>query len=218
MTESYRPHYFPDEIQMKKDRLRYLAYLPPGGRILDIGCGRGEFLELIKDSGRLGLGVESDPALVELCQKKGLNVLENDARSFFNHANKQSLDGIFMGHIVEHLTIDATHEILLNATSMLNPGGRLIILTPNPNYLPGVGSFWSDMTHQRPYSLEGLRNLFCTLGLREVSSGVSPESMLKVDWTHIWGALINVARLFLLKLIMLETYDGGEIYIVGEKK
>jgi O-antigen chain-terminating methyltransferase len=210
-------HYFPNEMQMKKDRKRYVDFFPPRGRILDIGCGRGEFLELLNESGRAGLGIELDPALVDVCRQKGLQVEEKDALSYLRMQIDASWDGIFLGHIIEHLTGDETYEILSCAAGRLNPGGRLVIITPNPNFLPGIGSFWSDITHQRPYSLQGLKTIFGKLGIREISNGVSPESRLRTDWRHPWEALINVMRLFVLKLIVLEDYSGGEIYIVGEK-
>ena len=218
MNAPYRPHYFPDEAEMKQSRARYLDYLPPEGRILDLGSGRGEFLELLQKSGRIGQGVEIDPDLVEICRNEGFMIEHDDALSFLKRKTHKDWDAIFIGHLIEHLPAPAAIELLNMATDKLKPKGRLIILTPNPNFLPGRGSFWSDLTHLRPYPLDGLKSFLTHAGFRIVDCGVTPESKLRVDWQHPLGSLINLLRLFVLRLIMLEEYDGGEIFIVGERQ
>ncbi len=213
----YRPHYFPAESQVRAARRPYLEYLPPGGRGLDLGCGRGEFLELLRESGRQGMGVEADPVLVRVCRSKGLKVEEGTALEFLR-GEAGEWDGIIISHLIEHLPSSEVYRLLAAAADRLRSGGRLIVLTPNPNFLPGVGAFWSDMTHVRPYPLAGLRSLFADVGLNVVAWGVDRASRLYVSWRHPYKALVNRTRLLLLRLIMLEDYDGGEIFIVGERK
>jgi len=218
MRESeYRPHYFPTEHQLRAARRPYLEYFPPGGRVLDLGCGRGEFLELLRESGRRGVGVESDPALVRACRAKGLQVEHGDGLEFVRKA-AADWDGIMVSHLIEHLPGSEGCRLIAAAAERLRSGGRLIVLTPNPNFLPGVGAFWSDLTHARPYPLAALRSLLADVGLRVVAWGVDQASRLDVSWRHPYKAIVNRARLFLLRLIMLEDYDGGEIFIVGERQ
>ncbi len=216
MRPPFSFHCFPSEARMKASRKRYLAHFPRGGQVLDLGCGRGEFLELLRDGGMKGMGVEVDPALVEICRNKGLRVKRADALSIFEETCEQ-WDGIFIGHLIEHLEPEAVCRLLGEASRCLSPGGRIVILTPNPNFLPGVGPFWSDLTHRRPYPLRSLVLLFKELGLEVISSGVEPASKLRVHWKDPLGSAINLVRLFLLRLIVLEEYDGDEIFIVGEK-
>lgn len=216
-SQAYRPHYFPSEGQVRAARRPYLEYLPPAGRVLDLGCGRGEFLELLRESGRQGVGVESDPALVGACRSKGLKVEQCDGLEFLRD-EAADWDGIIISHLIEHLPSSEVYRLLAAAADRLRSGGRLIVLTPNPNFLPGVGAFWSDMTHVRPYPLAGLRSLFADVGLNVVAWGVDRASRLDVSWRHPYKALVNRTRLLLLRLIMLEDYDGGEIFIVGERK
>jgi len=218
MSQSeYRPHYFPTESQLRAARRPYLEYLPPGGRVLDLGCGRGEFLELLRESGRQGIGVESDPALVGVCRSKGLKVEQASASEFLRD-DAGEWDAITIGHLIEHLPGSEAYLLLKAAAKRLRSGGRLIVLTPNPNFLPGVGAFWSDMTHVRPYPLAGLRSLLADVGLNVVAWGVDRASRLDVSWRHPYNALVNRTRLLFLRLIMLEDYDGGEIFVVGERK
>lgn len=184
--------------------------------MLDLGCGRGEVLELLRESGRHGVGVECDPALVGVCRSKGLKVEQGSAVEFLRDEAGE-WDGLIVSHLIEHLPSSDVYRLLAAAAERLRAGGRLILLTPNPNFLPGVGAFWSDMTHVRPYPLGGLRALFADVGLKVVACGVDDSSRLVVSWRHPLAGLVNTIRLLLLKLIMLEDFAGGEIFIVGER-
>jgi len=214
----YNIHYFPPENQMKTARAFYRKFFKPRGNVLDLGCGRGEFLELLQESGRFGQGVEVNAKLVSICQEKGLKVVEDNAINFLKKKSEESWDGIFIGHLVEHLYYEETLDLLGLAAKRLNPGGRLVVVTPNPNFLPGIGEFWSDITHLRPYSLNGLKSIFTHLGMHIVDCGIDPATRLRTTWKHPLEALINLFRLFLLRLIMLNYYNGNEIYITGEKR
>lgn len=133
--------------------------------MLDLGCGRGEFLELLQERGYSGQGVEVGAKLVSICQEKGLEVVRDNAINFLKKKSDESWNGIFIGHLVEHLGYEDAFDLLSLAAKKLSPGGCLVVVTPNPNFLPGIGEFWSDMTHRRPYSLNGLKSIFAHLGL-----------------------------------------------------
>jgi SAM-dependent methyltransferase len=215
MPNKFRPHYFPPEGQLRAARKGYVDYLPVQGNIVDLGCGRGEFLELLSESGRQGVGVESDPALVAVCRSKGLKV-DNCGVLEWLRTNNDCWDGIMIGHLIEHLSGSEAYELIQLATQRLTTGGRIVLLTPNPNFLPGMGEFWSDLTHIRPYPRRSLHGLFEELGLHIVTSGIDPSTRLGMNWRHPYQSLVNAVRLLLLRLIMLEDYDGGEIFVVGE--
>ena len=172
-------------------------------------------MELLRESGRQGVGVESDPALVDVCRSKELRV-ENCEVLKWLHEDKGRWDGIMIGHLIEHLSGSDAYALIELATQRLATGGRIILLTPNPNFLPGVGGFWSDLTHVRPYPLRSLHGLFHELGLRIVTSGTDPATCLSMNWRYPYQSMVNAVRLLLLRLIMLEDYDGGEIFVVGE--
>ena len=203
---------------MKAARKKYVKYFRGKKNILDLGCGRGEFLELLKNNGHDCCGIEIDQELVEECHYKNLNVINCDIFDYFERYSEREWDGIFIGHLIEHL--DAVHALRMIkfASERLKIGGRLIILTPNPNFLPGIASFWSDMTHVRNYTIGGLIDYISKLNFKIIDSGIDPSSKLRISFRFPKETVINLVRLLLLKLIMLEHYSGGEIFIVGELK
>jgi SAM-dependent methyltransferase len=202
---------------MKQARSWFLGFLPKQGRVLDLGCGRGEVLELLQEQGYEAVGVETDNELVRICSEKGLNVANQDVISYLG-TNPGPWDGIFIGHLIEHLPVKRAYDLLSGAWAALRAGGRIILLTPNPNWLPGTGEFWSDPTHVRPYSISALSHMLQSIGFFIIDTGVDPASRLKPNWERPLHAITDYVRLFLLKLIMLEYYNGGEIYIIAEKR
>lgn len=215
-NESYRPHFFPSPSQLKQARAWFLRFLPKKGRVLDLGCGRGEVLELLAGQGFQSQGVESDPELVTVCRGKGLEVEAGDVIEYLGRQH-EAWDGVFIGHLIEHMPSDVAHQMLAHARQALRSGGRVVVLTPNPNWLPGVGAFWADPTHVRPYPIAAMRDMLESLGFRIVDAGIDPASKLRPDWGRPLHALVDLCRLLLLRLIVLEHYDGGEIYVVAEK-
>jgi O-antigen chain-terminating methyltransferase len=201
---------------MKAARKKYVKYFRGKQNILDLGCGRGEFLELLKANGHECCGVEIDEKLVEECHHKNLNAINCDIFEFFERFPARDWDGIFIGHIIEHLNAEDALRLIKLASERLRTSGRLIILTPNPNFLPGIAGFWSDMTHVRNYTIDGLIDYISKLNLKIIDSGIDPSSKLRVSFRFPKEAVINLIRLMLLKLIMLEHYSGGEIFVVGE--
>jgi 2-polyprenyl-3-methyl-5-hydroxy-6-metoxy-1,4-benzoquinol methylase len=119
--------------------------------VLDLGCGRGEFLEVMKDAGVTSSGVELNGELVRLCRSKGLDVEEGDLFGYLARQADQSLDGIFCAHVVEHLPPARLPELVRLAAAKTARGGRLAIETPNPECLAVFSThFYLDPTHTRP--------------------------------------------------------------------
>jgi len=214
--KAYRPHFFPSPEQMKQARAWFLRFLPEKGRVLDLGCGRGEVLELLAERGFDPLGVESDHELVSVCRGKELAVEEGDVVGFLGQ-QQEAWDGVFIGHLIEHMPPETAHQMLVYAWRALHGGGRVILLTPNPNWLPGVGDFWSDMTHVRPYPIVALRDMLESLGFRIVDAGIDPATRLRPDWRRPLKAVVDLCRLLLLRMVVLEYYNGSELYVIAEK-
>jgi SAM-dependent methyltransferase len=119
--------------------------------VLDLGCGRGEFLELIKQNGTGARGVDCDPESVALCRQKQLEVEQAELFSYLAALPDESLDGIFSAQVVEHLPPARLPELVTLAASKLEPGGVLAIETPNPECLAiFTSNFYIDPTHVRP--------------------------------------------------------------------
>ena len=134
---------------------QYLDYLPtPNDKtnyLLDIGCGRGEWLSMIRQAGYQEIGLDSNPVMIELCNEQGLNVYSTPLHQWLAHAEDNSLTGMTGFHIAEHLPFPYLLSILQEAVRVLKPGGILILETPNPeNTSVGSHSFYHDPTHLNP--------------------------------------------------------------------
>lgn len=118
--------------------------------VLDIGCGRGEFLALMRDSGVPARGIELSAECVAQCRQNGLNVESADLFSYLDQT-EQEFDGIFSSQVVEHLDPRRLPEMIGLCAARLRPGGLLAIETPNPQCLAIFAThFYLDPTHTRP--------------------------------------------------------------------
>lgn len=123
----------------------------PDAWILDIGCGRGEWLELLRDSGYTARGLDINRVMLEHCRAKQLEVIESDAIAYLMSLPDASLSAITGFHIIEHLPFELLVRLFDEALRVLRPGGLLIFETPNPeNILVGSHTFYLDPTHQNP--------------------------------------------------------------------
>ena len=146
--------------ELIKERLKvYLPFIEPFKniykkeelKVLDLGCGRGEWIELVSENGFKALGVDIDDGMLQACKTLNLDVIHIDALEFL----KKSPDDIFVVvsgfHIVEHLQFDVLQNLIKEALRVLKPGGLLILETPNPeNIKVATVDFWVNPTHVRP--------------------------------------------------------------------
>jgi len=126
--------------------------LPKRATIIDIGCGRGEWLELLATFGyKSTIGIDLNISMVEHCKAKGLNVVMSTAHDYIAQLDPGSVDLITGFHIVEHLSIESLLELMKLCFQALKPGGRVVFETPNPrNIIVGAYSFHFDPTHNKP--------------------------------------------------------------------
>jgi O-antigen chain-terminating methyltransferase len=128
------------------------ASIEPGnGRILDLGCGRGEWLELLAEKGFAATGVDMNASMLDECRERGLDVVEGDAVAYLASLEDASVSAITSMHLVEHLPHDVMIRLIDEAHRVLRPGGVLVLETPNPENIT-VGSCWfyMDPTHRNP--------------------------------------------------------------------
>lgn len=113
----------------------YLPMLRGYERVLDLGCGLGGFVKLLCDHGFDAYGVDSDPQCIAEARQHNLPVVEADVVSHLRDLPPASLDAIFSAHMVEHMPYDVVLETIQLAHRALRPGGRLLLVTPNPRAL-----------------------------------------------------------------------------------
>jgi glycosyltransferase involved in cell wall biosynthesis/2-polyprenyl-3-methyl-5-hydroxy-6-metoxy-1,4-benzoquinol methylase len=128
----------------------YLPLLTRHDRIIEIGCGRGELLDLLRETGVPAVGVDVDEAMIRQCRGKGHTVEHVDALTFIRAQPDSSLSAIFSAQVVEHLSYDDLISFVQVCRAKLKPGGQLIFETVNPHALEAFKTFWTDLTHQKP--------------------------------------------------------------------
>jgi len=143
--------------ELIKERLKvYLPFLMPLKEIyeptvLDLGCGRGEWLELMQENGMKPLGVDLDDGMLSECRRLNLPVDTCDAIVFLKRCPVETYSVISAFHLIEHLPVPKMHELIAGALRALKPGGLLILETPNPeNIRVATVNFYLDPTHIRP--------------------------------------------------------------------
>lgn len=157
------------EEEVRALQQEYLPFFQGRRNILDLGCGKGEFLELLRERGIEGYGVDLNEEMVRRCQEKGLRVFQGDALQHLAGLPDDSLGGLFAAHLVEHLPPRTLLELLQTAWAKLQPGAYLILETPNPLCLWAlVNYFYLDMSHIKPIHPQALTFLLEMHGFREV--------------------------------------------------
>jgi len=157
----------------------YLPYFAQCRRVLDVGCGNGQLVELLSASGIDALGIDLDTRMVESCREKGLHVIQADLFNYLPQQREQ-FDGIFSSNVIEHFAIKDALQFLQLAFDALRPGGVLLVATPNPESLiVHLHEFWRDATHVRLYSRSLLEFLFSWAGFQDIEAGANP----KTRWT-----------------------------------
>jgi SAM-dependent methyltransferase len=135
-----------------RDRLRdYLPLFAAQQDVLDIGCGRGEFLELLRQQGVRARGLDINHEMVEVCRQRGLDADEGDALGYLRAQADGSLGGVFAAQVVEHLEPDYLVAMLQRMYEVLQPGGVLALETVNVAcWFAFFQSYVRDITHVRP--------------------------------------------------------------------
>ena len=157
--------------EVVKEYLPDVLALDRHGPIVDLGSGRGEWLELLKDAGVDAYGVDMNQEFVEQCQARGLKVLLADACEHLAGVSERSLSAVTAFHLVENVPIDRVIELIDLSVRALHPGGLLILETPNPeNLVVGASSFYVDPSHVRPLPPGLLAFLVEARGLADVET------------------------------------------------
>jgi SAM-dependent methyltransferase len=147
----------------------YLEFFQGRGEVLDLGCGRGEALELLEKSGISARGVDISDEMVARCRAKGLRVEKSDLIAALESTPSGSLGGIVSFHVIEHLPREVLERLVRLAWRALAPGGVLVLETPSPlSVVVGARNFWLDPTHLRPVHPETLKLAYELAGFEQV--------------------------------------------------
>jgi len=168
------PDYFAFESRMRgsveairERQRRYVEDFRAAAPVLDVGCGRGELLVLLRESGIEARGIDADADMVAYASGEGLDVEQADLVEYLQALADGSLGGIFMGQVVEHLPAGVLVHSLQLAAKKLRPGGVLIAETINPLSPIALRNYFADLTHAQPLVPETLELLARQAGFAE---------------------------------------------------
>lgn len=190
---------FGDQFRGTKEEIKakqriYLPYIEEAkagteeAPILDLGCGRGEWLELLRENRYVAEGVDSNRVLVQQCHGLGFNVTEADVIGFLRKQLSNSFGAITGFHLIEHLSLRDLIALLDESRRVLKPGGLVIFETPNPtNLFVSTYDFYRDPSHIRPVHPDTINFLLEMRGFVRIGSyfieGTPPFRMTpSTDW------------------------------------
>ena len=210
------PHFdyarFADRFRGSEEYVRnnqrvYLPYLEGRRSVLDIGCGRGEFLDLMREAGIGARGIDLDPESVALCQSKGHQAEVADLFEWLPEQPGGAFDGIVSAQVIEHLPPERLPGMIGLCAEKLAPGGVLVLETPNPECLAIFAThFYLDPTHTRPIPPSLLVFYFEEAGLGGI------------EVRRLAPAVESMPSLAELPPAFRETFFGGLDYgIIGRK-
>lgn len=194
----------------------YLPYVEETGAgsaarpILDLGCGRGEWLELLKEKDKVGLGVDSNLRMVAECLRLGLNVIQEDVIQHVKKLESDSIGLITAFHLIEHLPFHILLEFFSDCLRIVRAGGVAVFETPNPeNILVGANTFYIDPTHIKPLNPHAMRFWLMSLGWDDVRVLYlnSPEH----------GPVTASKQFKMIESIKMHFYSGQDYALIARK-
>jgi SAM-dependent methyltransferase/exonuclease VII small subunit len=173
-TLSYKYVGFEDAFRGSQDDIQrqlrdYVPIFAGASDVLDIGCGRGEFLALLRESGVSARGIDLNDAMVAVCREKGFEAAKADALSYLRGVPAGSLGGLFAAQVVEHLEPAYLTRLLDAAFEALRPGAPIVLETINPAcWFAFFESYIRDITHVRPLHPDTLKFLLIASGFQQI--------------------------------------------------
>ncbi len=178
-----------DENQVKEKLKKYLPIFSHTDQIVDIGCGRGEFLDLLREQGKEAEGIDISLSMLRIAREKGLKCRKSDALEFLKEKEEESLGGIFSAQVIEHLDPDYLREMVLESFRVLKKDGPIVLETVNPLSLFALSNiYFLDVTHRKPLHPEYMRYLLESSGFHDVniiySEELQEERLVEVSPEH----------------------------------
>ncbi len=166
---SFEDHFRGSQTEIRRRLTEYVPLFAGATDVLDLGCGRGEFLELLRDAGVAARGLDLNHEMVEASRARGLDVTEGDALAYLQGLPDDSLGGMFAAQLVEHLDPVYLARLLETAGLKIRKGGAIVLETINPAcWVAFFESYLRDLTHVRPLHPETLRHLVRASGFHTV--------------------------------------------------
>lgn len=166
---------FEDRFRGKREDVKgrqnvFVKYFFGCKNVLDMGCGRGEFLELLRENDIGARGIDIDEDMIIYCKSRGFDVEKSDAITYLESLDDKSLDGIFIDQVAEHLEPAYLIRMLKLCGDKLMYGHHIIVQTVNPLSLYSLMNFYIDLSHKKPLHPDTMRFLLQFAGFREIET------------------------------------------------
>lgn len=214
----FENHFRGSREVVKERQCQYLQYFQDCKQVIDIGCGRGEFLELLKENGISALGVDSYEEFTSYCMSRGLNAVTADGIKYLQQAG--TVDGIFVGQVVEHLKLEQIIALCNAAYKKLCKEGCLVIETPNPTSLAiYTHAFYVDPSHIKPVHPLTMQYLLEKAGFKNIEIVYTEASKLETVIPELkLEAGTDIQAFNKVMHIVSDTLFGSQDYAIIAKK
>jgi len=200
-----------DENVVRQIQSRFVEFFRHAGPVLDVGCGRGLFLELLRDAGIEAVGIDYSQESVATCRERGFTVDCEDARQYLG-LKAGRFGGIFCSHVIEHMGYDDAMAFLALCHHALREGGVLLLVTPNPEDLTIISEiFWLDPTHVRPYPKLLLQSMLEANGFK-----VRRTEQFLGSWRMIGRR--NLPMYFIRRMLLGRHFGRPNTLLLAEKQ
>jgi O-antigen chain-terminating methyltransferase len=209
-----------DEKRIREKLIRYYTYFESSDDILDIGCGRGEFVEILKANGKKSIGIDISDSMLKIAKEKGLKCINSDVLEYMKSLEKESVGGIFSSQVIEHFTPDYLREVVIQAQRIMKEGAVILLETINPLSLFALSRiFFLDVTHQKPLHPEYMRYLLESCGFFDVEVIYSENNLID-DRLETISPDNDIARVFNTNVDKINNilYASAEYTVKGIKK
>ena len=192
----FENRYRGSEDSVKKQQEIYLTYFQPGKKVLDLGCGRGEFIDLLQQKGVEAEGIDMNDQMIEICRDRDLNCRKASILEVLTECQNNSLGGIFSSQVVEHLDPAYVKRMVELAYFKLSPASPLVLETINPaSVFSLVQIYFLDISHQQPVHPLALKFLMESAGFKDVeikySSLPEAEQLQTVPASDEYATILN---------------------------
>jgi 2-polyprenyl-3-methyl-5-hydroxy-6-metoxy-1,4-benzoquinol methylase len=198
--------------ELLKKYSTYSDYFEKGQQIIDLGCGKGEFLEAMSKNGFDVYGIDAMEEMVAQCTKLGLRAIRSDVFEYLRNQKDNSIEAVYCGMLIEHLSSDDVVDFLSLLSKKLKHSGRLVIETINPGSLSVItGSFVADLSHKTLVHNKTLEFILGFFGFNVIktvfSSPIPDEQRLKTfEPDQLGGEAGELMKIFNNNFVIIDNF------------
>ncbi len=216
---SFENKYRGSEDEIKKQLENYIEFFRQERKVLDLGCGRGEFLTLLAENGITAEGIDINEQMIDICRERNLNCSKADILDNLAESEEESLGGIFSSQVIEHMPPNYLKRVIELAFHKLAPSSFIVLETINPTSVFAlVQIYYLDLSHQKPIHPQALKFLLENAGFEDVeiklSSELREEKLQELPSANEESTILNRNVDKLNKLL----YSAPNYAAIGQKK